>query len=119
MEQPSKATRLRIYASSTDKIEHSLLSEYIVNLAHTEKMAGATVLKGIIGFGASSVIHSYKLWEISEKVPIVIEVIDKEDKIRQFYELVKPVLEAMRYGCMVTSENIEVILYKTGTKKSN
>jgi uncharacterized protein len=119
MESPSGVTRLRIYASSTDKIEHSLLSEFLVELAHKQGMAGATVLKGIIGFGASSVIHSYKLWEISEKVPVVIEVIDSDEKVSDYFQFIKPYLESMRYGCLVTSEKIDVALYKSGKKKNS
>ena len=116
MDKNAETTRLCIYTSSTDKIEHTLLSEFIVNHAFKQGMAGATVLKGIIGFGSSSVIHSYKLWEISEKVPVVVEIIDESAKISAYYELVLPYLESMRYGCLVTSEKTEVLLYKTGIR---
>jgi uncharacterized protein len=119
MDTTSEATRLRIYISSTDKLEHNLLSEFLVKLALKHEMAGATVLKGIIGFGSSSIIHSYKLWEISEKVPVVVEVIDKAEKVKAFYELVKPYLDSMRYGCLVTSEKVNILLYKSGNKKSH
>lgn len=116
MEKNSSATRLCIYASSTDKIEHTLLSEFLVNLAHKEGMAGATVLKGIMGFGSSSVIHSYKLWEISEKVPVVIEIIDEDEKIQAFYVLIMPYINSMRYGCLVTSEKTTILFSKSGKR---
>jgi len=116
MEKNSVATRLCIYASSTDKIDHTLLSEFLVNLAHKQGMAGATVLKGIMGFGASSVIHSYKLWEISEKVPVVVEIIDEEEKINAFYDLIKPFIDSMRYGCLVTSEKTTILFCKPGKR---
>jgi uncharacterized protein len=119
MDTNSEVTRLRIYASSTDKIEHNLLSEFLVKTAHKHELAGATVVKGIIGFGSSSIIHSYKLWEISEKVPIVVELIDNDKKIKAYIELVKPYLDSMRYGCLVTSEKVNVLLYKSGSKKSH
>ena len=121
MENHTKAGILRIFISSTDQFQQSPLHEYIVLLAKKEKIAGATVLKGILGYGASSVIHSYKFWEITDKLPVVIELIDEEEKIRNFYDTIRPQLESMRYGCLVTIENIEVLLYKSGknNKKSN
>lgn len=117
MENNSTAIRLRIYISSTDKIDNSLLSEQLVYQAREFGLAGATVLKGIIGYGASSVIHSYKFWEVSEKVPVVVEFVDDETKVLSFYNSIKPILESMRYGCLVTTENLSVLFYKTGDKK--
>ena len=114
MQVGDKSVRLRIYVSSTDKLEHSLVSEFIVNRAHKYGMAGATVVKGIIGFGASSIIHSYKYWEISDKVPVIIEIIDEEQKVRNFYDTIAEHLKTMRYGCMATLEPVEILLYKSG-----
>ena len=107
---------LRIFISSTDRLKQDVLSESIVFAAKREGLAGATVVKGILGYGASSVIHSYKFWEVTDKLPVVIELVDDEIKIRNFYETIRPQLEAMRYGCLVTIENVEVLLYKSGTK---
>lgn len=118
MNNNSKQVRLRIFISSTDKLKHSNLSESIVYQAKRYGLAGATVTKGIMGFGASSVIHSYKYWEVSDKVPVVIEIIDEESKVKSFYEIIKPYLESMRYGCLVTTEKIDVLLYKPGGKKN-
>src|SRR5512133_1482503 len=100
---------LRIFVSSTDQLKQDLLFESIIFSAKKEGLAGATVLKGILGYGASSVIHSYKFWEVTDKLPVVIEIIDQEEKIRKFYETIQPQLEAMRYGCLVTIENVEVL----------
>ena len=108
---------LRIFISSTDHLKQGLLYESIVYSAKNEGIAGATVIKGILGYGASSVIHSYKFWEVTDKVPVVIELIDEEDKIRNFYEIIRLQLESMRYGCLVTIENIEVLLFKSGKSK--
>ncbi len=107
---------LRIFISSTDHIKQELLSESIVFSAKNEGLAGATVIKGILGYGASSVIHSYKFWEVTDKLPVVIELIDEEEKIRNFYATIRPQLEEMRYGCLVTIENVEVLLFKSGKK---
>lgn len=117
MENITDAFVLRIFIGSTDQINQSPLYEYIVIQAKKHGIAGATVVKGIMGFGASSVIHSYKFWEVSDKVPLVVELVDEEDKIRTFYEIIRPQLEAMKYGCLVTMEKTAVLLYKTGQKK--
>ena len=117
MENKTDAFVLRIFIGSTDHVNQSPLYEYIVFQAKKKGIAGATVTKGIMGFGASSVIHSYKFWEVSDKVPLVVELVDEEDKIRSFYETIRPELEAMKYGCLVTIEKINVLLYKSGEKK--
>jgi hypothetical protein len=117
MENTSQAGILRIFVSSTDRIEQQPLFEYIVFLAKKEGLAGATVLKGILGFGASSVIHSYKFWEVSDKVPTVIELIDEMEKIRTFYNKIRPKLEEMKYGCLVTLDQTNVVLYKSGPQR--
>lgn len=109
---------LRIFVSSTDHLKQDLLCESIVFAAKKEGITGATVLKGILGYGASSVLHSNKFWEVTDKVPIVIELIDEEEKIRHFYEIIRPHLESMRYGCLVTIQNIEVLLFKSGKSKT-
>jgi len=108
---------LRIFVSSTDHLNQDLLCESIVFAAKKEGITGATVLKGILGYGASSIIHSYKFWEVTDKLPVVIELIDEEGKIRHFYETIRPHLESNRYGCLVTIQNIEVLLYKSGKIK--
>jgi uncharacterized protein len=119
MENYSTAGRLRIYVSSTDQSRQSPLHEFITFQAKKEGLAGVTVFKGILGFGASSIIHSYKFWEISDKVPIVIEIIDQEDKVLSFFEKIRAQLEAMKYGCLATFERTTVLIYKSGKKHPN
>jgi len=109
---------LRIFISSTDQLKQDLLCDSIVFSAKKEGLAGATVLKGILGYGASSVIHSYKFWEVTDKLPVIIELIDEDVKIRSFYETIRQQLESMRYGCLVTIENVEVLLFKSGKNKN-
>jgi PII-like signaling protein len=116
MEIKSKASVLRIFISSTDKDGHQSLHESIVFKAREAALAGATVTKGILGFGASSVIHSYKFWEVSEKIPVVVEIIDEKEKVEAFYESIRPLLEEMRYGCLITLEEVAVLMQKTGKK---
>ncbi len=116
MENNSTVLLMRIFISSTDKYKDKLLYEHIVFNAKESGLAGATVLKGILGYGASSVIHSYKFWEVTEKLPTVIEIVDEEEKVLAFYETIKHVLGTMRYGCLVTTKKTNILIYKSGKK---
>lgn len=112
-----EARRLRIYISNTDKFKNNLLYEMIIFAARRYGLAGATVLKGIMGYGSSSVVHSLKFWEITEKLPVVIEIIDEQEKIEAFRTKVLPWLDKIRYGCLVTSEKVDIVLSKPGRQK--
>jgi len=116
MQNNSEALLLRIFVSSTDKYKGKLLYETLVLKAKSQGLAGATVIKGIMGYGSSSVIHSYRFWEVTEKLPNVVEIIDQKNKVLAFYESIKKVLEEMKFGCLVTSEKVNVLLYKSGNK---
>jgi PII-like signaling protein len=117
MDNNSPTLVLRIFISSTDKFKNELLYESLVFKAKEMGLAGATVLKGVLGYGGSSIIHSYKFWEISDKLPTVIEIIDEESKILLFSNIILPILKTIRYGCLVTTEKINVLLYKSGNTK--
>jgi uncharacterized protein len=117
MKPYEKAKRLRIYISSTDKVEHKPLYEVIVFSARNFGITGATVLKGIMGFGSSSEIYSDKLWEISEKIPLVVEIIDESSKIEAFIESIKPLFENIGKGHLVTVDETLIIFHKPGVKK--
>jgi len=108
---------LRIYASSTDKVNGNLLYEDIVYRAKRFGISGATVFRGIIGYGASSTIHSSRFWELTEKLPVLIEIIDEKDKIEEFYSQLEPMLNEMAKGCLVTIDNTQIRFYKQGKKK--
>ena len=110
----TKESILKIYGSSTDKIGHKLLYEYIVNLAKDEHISGVTVYRGIMGFGLSSCISSSKFWELTEKLPIVIELIDSKKIIKAFYKKIQGELIEMPKGCLVTVEDVCVKLRKKG-----
>jgi hypothetical protein len=114
MQSNDKATRLRIYISSTDKYEHSPLYEVIVYAAKSFGLTGATVLKGIMGYGSSSEIYSNKLWEISEKVPLIIEIIDETHKIEPFLEHINPYFEKAGKGHVITQDETTIIKHKAG-----
>jgi uncharacterized protein len=117
MKNNTEVSVLKFYIGSTDQVNQTPLYEYLVFQAKKKGIAGATVVKGIMGFGASSVIHSYKFWEVSEKVPLIVELVDEEDKLRDFYEGVRSQLESMKYGCLVTFSKADTLLYKPGKKK--
>ena len=117
MEIIGETKLLRIFISSTDKFKNTPLYEVIVYAAKRYGMAGATVLRGVMGYGSSSVISSMKFWEISEKLPMIIEIVDESEKIEKFFETIKPYFEKIRYGSVITMEKANVIFYKTGTKK--
>lgn len=119
MENHKEAKILRIFISSTDTFRHSPLSEVLVFAAKRYGLAGATVLKGVMGFGASSSIHSMKFFEISEKIPVIIEIVDESEKIEKFSEIILPYFEKLRYGCMITVEKVNIVLYKKGAKQGN
>ena len=114
MDTKKEQSLLRIFLSSTDIIDHKPLYEVLTKKAKEEGLAGATVLRGILGFGASSKIHSSKFWELTEKLPIIIEIVDNTERIEMFYALIKPMLEAVPKGIMVTIERTNVLMYKSG-----
>lgn len=117
MEIKGDAKLLRIFISNTDKFKHNLLYEMVVFAAKRYGLSGATVLKGVMGYGSSSVIRSIKFWEITEKLPVVIEIVDESEKIEKFTEKILPWFEKLRYGCMITLEKANIVLYKQGQKK--
>lgn len=117
MDRNSKVCLLRIYISNTDKFKHTPLSDAIVHAARRYGISGATVLKGIMGYGSSGIIKSAKFWEFTEKIPIVVEIIDEKEKIKSFVENIKPFFEKVKSGYLITIEEIEIILHHTGKKK--
>ncbi len=114
----TEAKLLRIFISSTDKFKHTPLYEIIVYAAKRYGIAGATVLKGVMGFGGTNVVSSAKFWELTEKLPIVVEIVDEAEKIDKFTEIILPYFNKIRYGGMITLEKATIVLYKEGTKKS-
>jgi PII-like signaling protein len=104
---------LRVFIGESDRFEHKPLYEAIVQKVRALGLAGATVLRGSEGFGAQSVVHKTSLLEMSSDLPIVIEVIDAEEKIK----LLLPHLETMVNEGMVTMEYVAILMYRHGQKK--
>ena len=117
MEITDEVKLLRIFISSTDKFKHAPLYEVVVFAAKRYGLAGATVLKGFMGFGASSVVHSQRLWEISEKLPVVIEIVDEAAKIDGFFETIVHYCDKIPKGGLITVEKTTIVAHKSGTGK--
>ena len=112
MKLPSESQLLRIFIGEADRFEGKPLHEAIVHLARQRGMAGATVLRGLMGFGADSRMHSAKILRLSEDLPIVIEIVDKPERIQDFL----PELDKMIQEGLVTLEKVNVIAYRYNTK---
>jgi PII-like signaling protein len=112
MNLPHEAVLLRIFIGESDRWEHKPLYEAIVLKARELHLAGATVLRGAMGFGKSSRLHTAKILRLSMDLPLVIEIVDSEEKIRAFL----PVLDQMLKGGLVTLENVKVIEYRAGAE---
>lgn len=116
METSGTLKLLKIYVSNTDKVEHAPLYEAVAFEAKRQEMAGVTVFKGIMGYGASSKLHSNKSWELVEKVPIVIEIADTAEKIEKFTEWLIPWIKVLPKGCLIVSQTVDVHLLKQGAQ---
>jgi PII-like signaling protein len=108
MQLPHDAVLLRIFIGESDRWEHKPLYEAIVLRAREAHLAGATVLRGPMGFGKSSRLHTAKILRLSMDLPLVIEIVDTEEKVRAFL----PVLDGMIKGGLVTLERVQVIEYR-------
>ena len=111
MQIPKQALLLRIFIGEDDRWQGSPLYEAIVLKAREMHLAGATVLRGPMGFGASSRLHTTKILRLSEDLPLVIEIVDSEEKINEFL----PVLDGMMASGLITLEKVQVLQY--GDKK--
>ena len=108
MELPQESVLLRIFIGESDRHAGLPLYEAIVLKSRELHLAGATVLRGAMGFGKSSRLHTSKILRLSADLPLVIEIVDEKAKIEAFL----PVLDAMMGGGMVTLENVRVIHYR-------
>ena len=110
MNLPHDALLLRIFIGESDRWQHQPLYEAIVLKARELHLAGATVLRGPMGFGKTSRLHTAKILRLSMDLPLVIEIVDSEEKINVFL----PILDEMMTGGLVTLEKARVIDYRAG-----
>lgn len=111
MQIPTDAVLLRIFIGEDDKAGHVPLYEAIVMAAREQKLAGATVLRGPMGFGRSSQLHTTKVLRLSQDLPVVIEIVDAEDKINAFVSH----LDGLMGSGLVTLEKVKVLRYGDGS----
>ena len=113
MQVPNDAVLLRIFLGENDKHDGKPLYEAIVLAARTVGLAGATVLRGPMGFGHSSRLHTAKILRLSEDLPLLVEIVDSEEKINAFL----PTLDKMMGSGLVTLEKVRVLRYGDGASK--
>ena len=111
-----EAKLLRIFVGESDLIQHKPVYENIVQEARKAGLAGATVTKGIMGFGGSSRIHTAKVLRLSEDLPLVIEIVDEEKKIEQFLPKLDEIFEQANSGGLITIEKASIIKYTVSKK---
>ncbi len=99
---------LKIYIDTTDKYNGEALWEVLLKKVKEEKLAGATVHKAVAGIGAFSEVHSFKVWALAQELPLIIEIIDDEEKIQTFLESI----DGMLQNTLITLTDTEVIRYK-------
>ena len=109
MNIPEDGYLLRVFIGESDKQGHSPLYESVVLTAREAGLAGATVLRGLMGFGRNSVVHTAKILRLSEDLPIVIEIVDSLEKIEAFL----PTLDTLIREGLVTLERVRVIHYRS------
>ena len=107
MQIPEKASLLRIFIGEDDRADGRPLYEAIVLRAREFHLAGATVLRGPLGFGRSSRLHTAKILRLSTDLPIIVEIVDTEEKIKAFL----PTLNDLTKSCLITLEKVTVIRY--------
>ena len=110
---------LKIYASSSDRAGDNLLYETVVTMARDAGISGCTVYRGIMGYGTSSHITMSKFWEITEKLPVIIEIVDTTDAIDKFFSILEPVLHSMPKGCLAIKLPADIMLKKPGKEKKS
>lgn len=109
---PEEGYLLRIFIGESDKVDGKPLYEWLVTQAKARGLAGATVLRGMMGFGAhTKVIHTFKIERLSEDLPIVLEIVDGKEKIEDFLKFAQ---ENIRRGMLATIEKVQVRVYRGG-----
>ncbi len=113
MPLPRESLLLRIFIGESDRIDGKPLYEWLVKKAKERGMAGATVLRGMMGFGAhTKIIHTFKIERLSEDLPIVIEIVDSQDKVEDFLSFAE---NNIQRGILATTERVQVRVYRSGS----
>jgi uncharacterized protein len=113
-ESEHPALRLRVHIGESDHAGHQPLYTAIVEAARKARLAGATVFKGIVGYGAHSVVHAARIVDLSADLPIIVEIIDSPEAIRQFL----PALTAMVADGLITLEDVRIVYHSDGKARA-
>ena len=112
-----EAKLLRIFVGESDLSHHVPVYEKIVTEARKFELAGATVFKGIMGYGGTSRIHTAKILRLSEDMPLIIEIVDEEGKIENFLPIIENIFEEANCGGLITIEKATIIKYTADKTK--
>jgi len=113
MKIEGEAILIRIHIGEDDKVDGKLLYKKIIEILRENDIAGATVLRGIMGYGASTRIHTASILDISSDLPIIIEIVDKEEKINKVLPKIEPLIK----NGLITQEKVKVIKYIAEDKR--
>ena len=119
MKTSEKTGIIKIYLDENDKVNGRLLFEEIVFEARKAGMAGATVLKGIMSYGASHSIHTMKIFALSGKLPVIVEIVDNIEKLDEFVLTINKLMDLSKKGGLITFQELEVVRYIPGEKYRN
>ena len=109
---PAEGYLLRIFIGESDRHDGTLLHEWIVMKAREDGLAGATVMRGMMGFGAHSRLHTFKIERLSQDLPIIVEIVDTREKLEKFLSLIDNEIEEG----MATLEEVQIHFYRSGKK---
>ena len=109
---PSEGYLLRVFIGESDRHDGQLLHEWIVMKARDEGLAGATVMRGMMGFGAHSRLHTFKIERLSQDLPVIVEIVDTREKLERFLSLIDNEIEEG----MATLEEVQLHFYRSGKK---
>lgn len=113
MQLPQEGSLLRIFIGEADKVDHRPLYEWIVLQAREQGLAGATVLRGVMGYGANTRnIQTFRFDTLSEDLPVVVEIVDTEENLEKFLDVIKPHIKAG----LVTLEKAKIKFYRSENK---
>jgi PII-like signaling protein len=112
MQLTGQAVLLRIFVGEADRIDHKPVYELIIKAARDHSISGATVLRGIMSYGASTRIHTAQFIEISQDLPIIVEIVDTEETMNAFIPAINQIFEKSKRGGLITTEKVNVIFYQ-------
>jgi PII-like signaling protein len=115
MKLEGQGTLLRVFIGESDRSHGAPLYERIVREARAHGLAGATVVRGVEGFGARSRVHTARILRLSEDLPVVVEIVDTAEAVERFVRLVEQLFEESGSGGMMTMEKVEIVRYTSGT----